>query len=96
MNLIANVFTVSYTSVYGVFRYSPDGAISNSEIFERDTIMKEGHESSKPNGTKKVNGKGRNGEPVSLYPLSPEEAMRRLLSVPPEPKEKNEHQEVGR
>jgi hypothetical protein len=60
--------------------------------------MKEGHESSKSNGTKKANGKGRNGEPVSLYPLAPEEAMRRMLRVPPEPKEKHqsERKEVGR
>ena len=60
--------------------------------------MKEGRESSKSNGTKKAKGKGRNGEPVSLYPLIPKEALRRMLRVPPEPKEKHksEHKEVGR
>lgn len=49
--------------------------------------MKEGHESSKSNDSKKVNDKGRNGEPVSLYPLTPEEAMQRLMRVSPEAKE---------
>lgn len=59
--------------------------------------MKEGHESSKANGSKKANDKGRNGAPVSLYPLTPEEAMRRLLNVPHEPKVKQgEQKEVGR
>ena len=56
--------------------------------------MKEGHESGKSNGSKKVNGKGRNGEPVSLYPLSPEEALRRLLRVNPEAKERIEQKQI--
>jgi hypothetical protein len=38
------------------------------------------------------NKSGRNGEPVSLYPLTPEEAMRAILRVPPEPKDKKVEQ----
>jgi hypothetical protein len=53
--------------------------------------MKEPSESRKSGGShRKVNKAGRNGDPVSLYPLTPEEAMRRLLRVPPEPKEKKQ------
>jgi hypothetical protein len=50
--------------------------------------MKEVSENRTPKGQKHPRSKnGRNGEPVSLYPLTPEEAMRALLKVPPEPKE---------
>jgi hypothetical protein len=34
------------------------------------------------------NKNGREGDPISLYPLSPEEAIRAILRVPPEAKNK--------
>lgn len=50
--------------------------------------MKEAQKNGKARGSeKKVNKLGRNGDPISLYPLTPEEAMRRMLRVPPEAKE---------
>ena len=55
--------------------------------------MKEAHSNSKSNGAhKRKNKAGRNGDSVSLYPLTPEEAMRALLRVPPEPKDKQTEQ----
>lgn len=55
--------------------------------------MKESGENRSSNGSKKRSSKaGRNGDSVSLYPLTPEEAMRALLRVPPEPKAKQTEQ----
>ena len=55
--------------------------------------MKEAGESRNSNGSKKRSTKaGRNGDPVSLYPLKPDEAIRALLRVPPEPKAKQTEQ----
>lgn len=56
--------------------------------------MKGDCDSSKSNGSKKVNDKGRNGEPISLYPLSPEEAMRAILQVAPKPKNKQQSEQA--
>lgn len=55
----------------------------------KDTGENNGHKEPK----RKVNEQGCKGEPVVLYPLTPDEAMRAILSAPPEPKEKhqNEH-----
>lgn len=56
--------------------------------------MKDGNGSGKSKDVKHVpNPNGVNGDPISLNPMSPEEAIRRLLAVPPESKEKhqNEH-----
>jgi hypothetical protein len=38
---------------------------------------------------KSVNSSGREGKPISLKPLSPEEAIRAILSVPPVVKDKH-------
>jgi hypothetical protein len=55
-------------------------------------IMKDANGNGKASGSKIPNKSSRKGEPVSMYPLSPEEAMRHLLRVPPELKENQREQ----